>query len=169
MPFLRKCGDGANRPTLAKHAQGAKYDDAVSYPISSTEKRITHMNDSIFVEKEFVLLVLVSIILPVGIYTFMMLKRALSRPKVLLFGVLLVIISGVNVVLLKRLAAMARVSPSLLDNQVFTSEISLALYLLPALFAGIGINIISHVLIAHLGDAEKQFDRDQARDQHGRE
>lgn len=118
------------------------------------------MNDSIFAEKEFFLLIVVSIILPVGLYAFMMAKKALARASVLLFGVILVIISGANVVLLQRLAAMAKISASALDNRVFASEISLALYLLPALFAGIGINIISHIIIAHLGDAERQFERE---------
>lgn len=117
------------------------------------------MVDSIFVEKEFALLIIVSVILPLALYAFMMMKRALSRGKVLLFGVTLVVISGFNVVLLQRLASMAKISPSLLDNRVFSSEISLALYLLPALFAGIGINIISHVIVRHLEDAERQFER----------
>lgn len=117
------------------------------------------MNDSIFVEKEFFLLIVVSLILPIGLYAFMMAKKALSRTSVLLFGVILVVISGANVVLLQRLAAMAKLSTSVLDNRFFWSEISLALYLLPALFAGIGINIISHILIAHLGDAEREFER----------
>jgi hypothetical protein len=117
------------------------------------------MNDSIFAEKEFFLLIVVSIILPVSLYAFMMMKQSLSRAKVMLLGVTMVLISGGNVVLLQRLAAMAKVSPSLLDNRVFSSEISLALYLVPALFAGIGINIISHVIVRHLEDAEQQFDR----------
>jgi hypothetical protein len=120
------------------------------------------MNDSIFVEKEFFLLIVVSIILPVGLYAFMMAKKALSRTSVLLFGVILVVISGANVVLLQRLATMAKISASALDNRFFSSEISLALYLLPALFAGIGINIISHIIVVHLGDAERQFERDHA-------
>ncbi len=120
------------------------------------------MNDSIFVEKEFFLLIVVSIILPVGLYAFMMAKKALSRTSVLLFGVILVVISGANVVLLQRLATMAKLSASTLDNRVFSSEISLALYLLPALFAGIGINIISHIIIVHLGDAERQFEREHS-------
>jgi len=120
------------------------------------------MTDSIFVEKEFFLLIIVSLVLPVGLYLFMMMKKALSRATVLLFGIILVVISGANVVLLQRLAAMAKISVSALDNRVFTSEISLALYLLPALFAGIGINIISHIIIAHLGDAEREFARQQA-------
>lgn len=118
------------------------------------------MSDSVFVEKEFFLLIVVSIILPVSLYAFMMMKKSLSRAKVLLLGVTMVFISGANVVLLHRLAAMARTSASLLDNQFFSSEITLALYLVPALFAGIGINIISHVIVRHLEDAEKQFERE---------
>jgi len=117
------------------------------------------MNDSIFVEKEFFLLIVVSIILPVSLYAFMMMKQSLSRAKVMLLGVTMVFISGANVVLLHRLAAMAKASRSLLDDGMFSSEISLALYLVPALFAGIGINIISHVIVRHLEDAEQQFDR----------
>ena len=120
------------------------------------------MNDSIFAEKEFVLLILMSIILPVALYAFMMHKRALSRATVLLFGIILVFISGANVVLLQRLASMAKISISTFDNRVFSSEISLALYLLPALFAGIGINIISHIIVTHLGDAEREFARQEA-------
>ena len=35
----------------------------------------------------------------------------------------------------------------------------LSLYLLPALFAGLGINIVSHVLNNHLDAAERRFAR----------
>ncbi|MDQ2821010.1 MAG: hypothetical protein M3Y65_11555 [Pseudomonadota bacterium] len=122
------------------------------------------MNDSIFVEKEFALLIVVSIILPLALYAFMMMKRALSRGKVLLFGATLVVISGANVILLKHLQTMAKLSASQLDNRIFSSELSLALYLLPALFAGIGINIISHVIVRHLEDAERAFERQQGKD-----
>ncbi len=121
------------------------------------------MNPSVFAEKEFLLLIAVSIVLPIALYVFMMMKRALSRAAVLLFGITLVVIAGANVVLLQRLATMAKSSPSLLDDRLFLSEISLALYLLPALLAGIGINIISHVIVTHLGDAEREFEREHAR------
>ena len=130
--------------------------------IPQQQVHLPAMNDSIFVEKEFVLLIVVSIVLPLALYAFMMLKKALSRATVLLFGVTLVAISGANVVLLQMLASMAKTSISTFDNRVFSSEISLALYLLPALFAGIGINIISHLIVTHLGDAEREFVRQQA-------
>ena len=105
------------------------------------------MNDSIFVEVEFFGLTVFSLVLPVIIYGYMMWKQAISRKTVLLFGIILIAISGVNVILLQRLAEMAKASPSLLDDRIFASELSLALYLLPALFAGIGVNIRSHILI----------------------
>lgn len=117
------------------------------------------MNDSVFVEFEFLLLVIVSIILPACLYAFMMWKNAISRGTVLLLGFILIAIAGVNIFLLQRMSSMARTSPSLLDDRVFASEISVALYLLPALFAGIGANVISHILISHLTDAEKRFDQ----------
>ena len=117
------------------------------------------MNDSIFVEVEFFGLTVFSLVLPVIIYGYMMWKQAISRKTVLLFGIILIAISGVNVILLQRLAEMAKASPSLLDDRIFASELSLALYLLPALFAGIGVNIMSHILISHLTEAERKFDR----------
>jgi hypothetical protein len=117
------------------------------------------MSDSIFVEAEFLALIFFALVLPVCIYVFMMWTQAISRRTVLLFGVILIALSGISVFILQRLAEMARNSPSMFDNRVFASEISVALYLLPALFAGIAINIVSHVLIAHLSEAERKFDR----------
>ena len=35
-----------------------------------------------------------------------------------------------------------------------------SLYLLPAVFAGIGVNLVSHVVIRHLNLAESRFERD---------
>ncbi|MES2262817.1 MAG: hypothetical protein V4724_30210 [Pseudomonadota bacterium] len=119
------------------------------------------INDSVFVEIEFFLLVAFSLILPAAIYGFMMWKKAISRLTVFGFGVSLIVIAGINVVILKLLADLAGKTPSLIDDRFFTSEMSFALYLFPALFAGIGINIISHLLISHLGEAERQYDRDQ--------
>jgi len=51
--------------------------------------------------------------------------------------------------------------PSLADDALFVSEVRVALYLLPALFAGLGINVISHVLTTHLVAAEKRFAEQQ--------
>ncbi len=117
------------------------------------------MTQSVYVEMEFFGLIASSVILPAGIYVLLLLKKTISRRTVLAFGVLMVALSGLSIYLLQRLAAIARATHSLLDDRVFASEVALALYLIPALFAGIGINIISHVLIHHLLGAERGYDR----------
>lgn len=118
------------------------------------------MGASIFVQIEFFALIVFSLILPVGIYAYMMWSKTISRVTVLLFGCALIVLSGIDVFLLQRLAVLSKNSPSLIDDRIFSSEISIALYLLPILFAGIGVNIISHVLMNHLTDAENQYDRE---------
>ena len=119
------------------------------------------MNNSVFAVIEFWLLVVFSFVLPVGIYATMLVKKAISRRTVLLFGVILVVLAGVDVFLLQTLSVLAKNSLSLLDDFFFASELSVALYLLPAMFAGVGVNIISHVLISHLWSAERQFKSEQ--------
>jgi hypothetical protein len=128
-----------------------------------TRRRIRDikMNNSAFVEIEFSLLVVFAIILPIGFYSYMMRKKAISRKTVLLLGIALVAMAGVSVFLLQRLNVISKSSASLLDDRIFASEISIALYLLPLLFAGIGVNLISDILIRHLNDAERQFDQDR--------
>ncbi|HSI46946.1 MAG TPA: hypothetical protein VLA61_01610 [Ideonella sp.] len=116
------------------------------------------MLSSVFVELRFWLLVLFSLMAGVGIYL-AMLRRSVSRLAVLVFGLALVLIAGIDVYLLQSLSNLARHTPSLTDDTVFLSELSIGLYVLPALFAGIGINVVSHVLIQHLSAAERRFDR----------
>lgn len=117
------------------------------------------MSNSVFVETEFFLLVAFSLVLPVCLYGYMMWKQAISRKTVLAFSIVLLTISGLNVFLLRTLAVAAKTSLSLLDDKIFLSEITVALYLLPAIFAGIGINMLSHILISHLTEAEKKFEK----------
>ena len=119
------------------------------------------MRDSVFVDVEFCLLMLFSIAIPVGTYRFMMWRRAISRKTVLLLGFMLVAKSGVTMFLLQRLAEMAKGSPSLLDNIIFASQFSVVLYFVPILLAGIGVNMLSQVLMSHLADAESRFDRER--------
>ena len=97
-------------------------------------------------------------VLPLLIYWRLLSTRAIAQSSIFLLGLALVAIAiaGVDVYLLQRLAALARHSPSLSDDALFLS--ALALYLLPALFGGIGINLVSHVLLKHLGAAEKRFE-----------
>ena len=115
------------------------------------------MSTTIFTEVRFWLLVAFSFVLPFSIYGALLKKRAISRKTVLLFGFMLVAIAGVNVYLLKSLVSFAKASPALEDDAIFLSEMSLALYLLPAMFGGIGINVVSHILVSHLVEAERKF------------
>lgn len=120
------------------------------------------MSLSVFVELRFWVLVVFSLILPVGIYTLLLVKRVISRMAVLGFGVALVLIAGVDVYLLQSLASLARHTPSLADDAMFLSELSIALYVLPVVFGGIGVNLISHVLLRHLSEAEARFDKEHS-------
>lgn len=115
------------------------------------------MNNSVFTELEFWLLVVFSFVLPLGIYWVLMVKRSIAKGTVLILGFVLVGTAGMDIYLLQSLSSMAKLSVSLADDALFFSEVSLALYLLPALFGGIGINLVSHVLVSHLVQAEARF------------
>lgn len=115
------------------------------------------MANSVFLEAEFSLLLISSLLVPIGIYIFLLKTKSIARATVLGFASLLIALSALDVYLLQAIAQMAKVSMSSLDDQVFLSELSIALYLLPAVFAGIGVNLISHILIDHLGKAENKF------------
>ncbi len=118
------------------------------------------LRGTVFLEGEFAALVLFSIVAPVLIYRTLWVRQVISRRAVLLFGVALILLAGVDIFLLRVLANLARLSPSAVDNIVFDSELTVALYLLPTLFAGTGINMVSHLLIGRLTAAEHRFDRD---------
>lgn len=55
------------------------------------------------------------------------------------------LMSGIEVILLQRPGVMAKKSLSFCDDMLFRSQISAALYLLPLLFTGIGINVLSPI------------------------
>ena len=116
------------------------------------------MNQSVFVEFEFWLLVMFSVVIPVAIIWLCLTIRRVSRHHVLAVGLLLVAIAGVDIYLLQALKRRARETPSTADDVIFDSEITVGLYVLPALLAGIGVNIASHVVIQHLSDAQRRFD-----------
>lgn len=117
------------------------------------------MTLTVFAELRFWLLVAFSVVLPFILYGALLKKRAVSRTTVLVLGFVFVLIAGLDVYLLRGLSAMARLTPSLADDTVFLSELSVGLYLLPAMFGGIGINLVSHVLLRHLTEAEKLFEQ----------
>jgi hypothetical protein len=118
------------------------------------------MGSTVFAESKFWLMIMASVVLPFGLYTVLMTKRAISGRTTLLFGFALVAIAALDVYFLQILSRAAKSTPSLADDAVFVSEISLALYLLPVMFGGIGVNVISHVLVKHLDDANRRFNEE---------
>lgn len=117
----------------------------------------------VFLEFEFIALVLFSLVLPVAIYFFLFRRASISRCGVMALALALIGIAGVDVYLLQVLADISHSTPSLLDDRLFSSEVSIALYLLPAVFAGLGVNLLSHLLIDHLHRAETRHDREELR------
>jgi hypothetical protein len=114
------------------------------------------VSSTVFTEIRFWLLIVFSVVLPFSIYVILMAKRAISRFAVLLFGMTLVTIAGIDFYLLHSLAGEIKRAATA-DDAVLIDEISFALYILPALFAGIGINVVSHILVSHLVEAEERF------------
>ena len=119
------------------------------------------MSNSVFAELSFWIMVVVSLVLPFTIYGVLLAKRAVSRTTVLVLGFTLIAIAGVDVYFLRHLAAVAKATLSPVDDALFVSEVSFALYLFPLMFGGIGVNVISHILISHLVGAERQFTKEQ--------
>jgi hypothetical protein len=124
---------------------------------------MTRLSESALLGPEFVLLIACSIVAPVLVYWLMWSRRRISRGAVVLFGISLIVLAGIDVGLLRILASLASRSHGGLDYAVFNSELSIALYVLPTLFAGTGINLVTHVLIQHVAIAERRLDDAQQR------
>ena len=116
------------------------------------------MRSGVLLELELVLLVVCSLVAPAGAYAFLYGRWSISRRTVLGFAMLLIVLAGVDVALLQSLTEKARRTPDLPGMQLFTDQLALVLYVLPAALAGLGVNLLSHVLISHLGQAERRFD-----------
>ncbi len=117
------------------------------------------MKQSVFVELEFWLLVVFSIVMPTAIIWTSLTIRKVSRNHVLAVGLVLVTLAGLDIYLLQALQRHSRETPSTADDVLFDSEITVGLYVLPALLAGIGVNIVSNVIIEHLSDAQRRSER----------
>lgn len=121
-------------------------------------------NLSVFVARRFWLLVVFSVVLPLGIDGLLLRVRAISRMAVLGLGIVLVLVCGVDACLLQSLASVAKGTPSMAEEAWFRSEILLAVSMVPVVFGGIGVNL-SHVLrVRHRTKAKKRFDPEHCGD-----
>lgn len=82
------------------------------------------MHNSVFIEAKFWLLIVFSLVVPVAMYLQQLHKRSASPGYVLMFGLGLIAISGIDVYLLQSLSHEAMRTHSLADNAIFNSEIS---------------------------------------------
>jgi hypothetical protein len=86
---------------------------------------------SVFIELRFWLLIVLTFGTPALIYGFLLRRRAISRTHVMLLGVMLVLVAGLDAWLLRALKTLALQTPALLDDLIFASELSVALYAVP--------------------------------------
>jgi len=127
-------------------------------PAGGARTEVINAHETVFFATEFLLLVVCSLIAPAVIYRTLWSRQTISRAAVLFFGISLVVLAGIDVFLLRVLATLARLSPSVVDDAVSDSGPAVAFYPLPTLFAGTGINIVSRLVIHHLAGAERRFD-----------
>ncbi|MFH0129098.1 hypothetical protein ACGLHS_02755 [Variovorax sp. VaC1] len=116
---------------------------------------------TIFTQLRFWVLVLCSLVLPAAIFVTLFVRREFSKASVLAFGLLLILLAGVDIFLLRALAIAAQATPSLADDIVFSSELSIALYIIPAALGTFGLNMVSHVLMHYLKQKEARFEAHQ--------
>lgn len=113
---------------------------------------------TVFTQVRFWLLVLCSLVFPAAIFVTLFVRREFSKKTVLGFGLLLIVLAGVDIFVLRALSHQARLTPSLADDLVFSSELSVALYIFPAAFGTFGLNMVSHVLMHYLKQKEARFE-----------
>ncbi|WP_422085901.1 hypothetical protein [Variovorax sp.] len=118
-----------------------------------------HSDATVFTEMRFWGLVLCSLVLPTATFITLFVRREFSKVTVLGFGLLLILLAGVDIFLLRALATLAQATPSLADDLVFSSALSIALYIFPAAFGTFGLNMVSHVLMHYLKQKELRFER----------
>ena len=106
--------------------------------------------DSILIKAEFWGLVAVSIALPVAVIWHLVRVVRISRALLIGYSITLMGVSGLDAVLIKAIAVLARQTSSLADDKVFLGEYSLALYLLPLISAGVGMNLLTYTITRHL-------------------
>lgn len=108
------------------------------------------MNDTVFYRAEFWALVAVSLGFPLALIADLLRKVTVSRRWLVGSAMLLLLLAGLDVALIGRVQELARLTPGLADDAVFLSESQVALYLLPYIAAGVGINLLSFAITQHL-------------------
>ncbi|MEI7435939.1 MAG: hypothetical protein WCL16_03915 [bacterium] len=120
--------------------------------------------NSVYLQGEFFGLVVVSLLMPAILYVWLIRKRKVSRIAIVVIAIALIVLSGLDVILIKRLSMISKMTMDISDNLIFASEFSVALYMLPVIMAGIGVNLLTHVMSEHLIIAELEYDKTRKKD-----
>jgi hypothetical protein len=92
-------------------------------------------------------LLLISCLLPVLFLLIHLVNRKpISRLWLFFWGVVFVLLGGINIVVLRRLGEIVMQSQHTWDDVLFGPTYSIAFYVLPLLCAGVGINLITEVI-----------------------
>jgi hypothetical protein len=108
------------------------------------------MPSPVWIESEFWVLVLCSVLLPLAIIVHLIRAVEINRYVLMGLALALLALACIDFILLGRVANIAHRTPDLLDDRLFLSEASAALYILPLVCAGVGINLLSFVITQHL-------------------
>ena len=74
--------------------------------------------DTAFLKGEFFALIATSLLIPAALFRYLVTREQISQAAVLLYAVLLLLLGGADVMLLRRLAEIARHTPTLVDDAV---------------------------------------------------
>lgn len=119
------------------------------------------MNNPFYLEFKFWGALSCSVIIPTILFAWMTWRRSISAFVIIVIGLFLVFIAGIDAIFLRLLSAKAKATPDILDDKIFVSEISIALYIIPLILAGIGVNLASHVLCNHIIIAELDEEKEK--------
>lgn len=119
------------------------------------------MDNPLFLELEFWALLLCSTFLPAVLLIWMTWKRVLSKYIIISIGFFLIFLAGIDAFLLGLLSVEAEATKSILDDKIFHSELSIALYIVPLVLAKIGVSLITHVLCNHISILELHPEHDK--------
>jgi len=92
-------------------------------------------------------LLLISCLLPVlFLLVHLVNRKPVNRIWLFFWGIVFVLLGGINIVVLRRLGDIAMKSQHAWDDVLFGPTYSIAFYVLPLLCAGIGVNLITEVI-----------------------
>jgi len=115
-----------------------------------------------FAQFLFWVLVSIAIGIPVSLFLVQLAGRQFARSTMLVFGVLLTAFAGMDLFHLRALSIEALQTPCLADDLMFSSALSIALYVLPAVLGAWGANAASHAFVRCFRPQEGHFEEDPA-------